>query len=545
MAQQRALIAGGRLGRRGPRHRAPSSRPTPRSRSSSTASPQERARRRAAELGADGRRRARRAGAARRARPRPRPYDAGAPRRARHALDTTGLIDRRGRRPDRRDGAPDERRGPHDRPEGRRRRLPQRRQVLARQPPQRVARGGRPRAPRRHARPQRGRRASGTAARFTLIDTGGMDFARRATRSPARSASRRRPRSPTPTSRCSSSTRSAGVRPGDEELADLLRRWHKPVIVAANKVDDVKDMPLAARVPRARPRRAACRSRAAQGLGTGDLLDRVVERAARGRRRRGGRRRRSAWRSSGARTSASPRSSTGSSAPSGSSSPTSPAPRATRSTCRSRSTAAASCVVDTAGMRRQAKVTESVEYYTDAALAAGGRARRRRARRLRRARRRHRAGPADRRAGDEGGLRDRAGAQQVGPRADGARTTSTTSAPRSTTSCACARKVLTVSAQERAQRRARCSPRRSRSATASRTRIPTPELNRFLGEVVAGAPAARQAGPPAEAALHGADRDAPAALRHPGQHPQPSDARLRLLPREPSARSASASTASR
>ena len=51
----------------------------------------------------------------------------------------------------------------------------------------------------------------------------------------------------------------------------------------------------------------------------------------------------------------------------------------------------------------------------DAALPARGRARRRRARGLRRHRRRDLAGPADRRHGDEGGLRDRARAQQVGP----------------------------------------------------------------------------------------------------------------------------------
>ena len=55
----------------------------------------------------------------------------------------------------------------------------------------------------------------------------------------------------------------------------------------------------------------------------------------------------------------------------------------------------------------------------DAALAARGRARRRRARRLRRPRRRHQPGPAHRRAGDEGGLRHRARAQQVGHRRDG------------------------------------------------------------------------------------------------------------------------------
>ena len=76
-------------------------------------------------------------------------------------------------------------------------------------------------------------------------------------------------------------------------------------------------------------------------------------------------------------------------------------------------------LIDTAGMRRQAKVADSVEYYTALRSQARRRARRRRARRLRRARRRHRPGPAHRRAGDEGGLRDRARAQQVGPRLPG------------------------------------------------------------------------------------------------------------------------------
>src|SRR5260370_19119913 len=38
----------------------------------------------------------------------------------------------------------------------------------------------------------------------------------------------------------------AGLRPGDEELADLLRRAHMPVVVAANKCDTVADLPLAA-----------------------------------------------------------------------------------------------------------------------------------------------------------------------------------------------------------------------------------------------------------------------------------------------------------
>src|ERR1051325_168767 len=29
----------------------------------------------------------------------------------------------------------------------------------------------------------------------------------------------------------------AGQRPGDSEVADILRRWSKPVLVAANKID--------------------------------------------------------------------------------------------------------------------------------------------------------------------------------------------------------------------------------------------------------------------------------------------------------------------
>jgi len=67
----------------------------------------------------------------------------------------------------------------------------------------------------------------------------------------------------------------AGVRPGDEELAAELRGAPVPVIVAANKVDSAASIPDAAEfhglglgdpVPVS----------AAQGLGTGDLLDRIV-----------------------------------------------------------------------------------------------------------------------------------------------------------------------------------------------------------------------------------------------------------------------------
>jgi GTP-binding protein len=67
----------------------------------------------------------------------------------------------------------------------------------------------------------------------------------------------------------------AGLRPGDEEMAELLRRSPLPVLVAANKVDTVTEMPHAAeffRLGLGDPIPVS----AAQGLGTGDLLDRIV-----------------------------------------------------------------------------------------------------------------------------------------------------------------------------------------------------------------------------------------------------------------------------
>jgi GTP-binding protein len=68
----------------------------------------------------------------------------------------------------------------------------------------------------------------------------------------------------------------AGLRPGDQEMADLLRRSSLPCIVAANKCDGVADLPLAAdfhRLGLGDPLPVS----AAQGLGSGDLLDRIVE----------------------------------------------------------------------------------------------------------------------------------------------------------------------------------------------------------------------------------------------------------------------------
>jgi GTP-binding protein len=67
----------------------------------------------------------------------------------------------------------------------------------------------------------------------------------------------------------------AGVRPGDEEMADLLRRGTVPVLVAANKIDTAHDLALASDFYGLGLGEPIAVS-AAQGLGTGDLLDRIA-----------------------------------------------------------------------------------------------------------------------------------------------------------------------------------------------------------------------------------------------------------------------------
>jgi GTPase len=68
----------------------------------------------------------------------------------------------------------------------------------------------------------------------------------------------------------------AGLRAGDLEVADLLRRGSLPVVVAANKIDSVRDLSLGAEFHSLGLGDPIAVS-AAQGLGSGDLLDRIVE----------------------------------------------------------------------------------------------------------------------------------------------------------------------------------------------------------------------------------------------------------------------------
>src|SRR6201992_369642 len=67
----------------------------------------------------------------------------------------------------------------------------------------------------------------------------------------------------------------AGMRPGDQEMAELLRRSPLPVRVSANKGDTAKALPLAAEF-HALGLGDPIAVSAAQGLGTGDLLDRMA-----------------------------------------------------------------------------------------------------------------------------------------------------------------------------------------------------------------------------------------------------------------------------
>src|SRR5258708_7610993 len=80
---------------------------------------------------------------------------------------------------------------------------------------------------------------------FKLIDTGGMDFE---DEDPLAGSIRDQARAGIADAQVAVLVVDprAGVRPRDEEMADLLRRATLPTIVAANKIDGVADVPLAA-----------------------------------------------------------------------------------------------------------------------------------------------------------------------------------------------------------------------------------------------------------------------------------------------------------
>ena len=110
---------------------------------------------------------------------------------------------------------------------------------------------------------------------FDLIDTGGVDLANDDALARAVQAQAKAAIEDAEVILLVVDARS-GLGPGDAELADLLRRSDRPVIVAANKIDRPEDEPLAAEL-HALGLGEPIPVSASHGLGTGDLLDLLVE----------------------------------------------------------------------------------------------------------------------------------------------------------------------------------------------------------------------------------------------------------------------------
>src|SRR5688500_15168089 len=110
---------------------------------------------------------------------------------------------------------------------------------------------------------------------FTLIDTGGVDLDDDAPLAVSIQDQARAALADAEVAMLVVDAR-AGLRPGDEEIADILRRGGVPVVIAANKIDSPRDLPLAHDfhgLGLGEPMAVS----ASQGLGTGDLLDRLVD----------------------------------------------------------------------------------------------------------------------------------------------------------------------------------------------------------------------------------------------------------------------------
>jgi GTPase len=111
--------------------------------------------------------------------------------------------------------------------------------------------------------------------RFLLVDTGGVDLEEEDDLARAVQSQARHALAESQVAVLVVDAR-AGLRAGDDDLARELRRAHIPVLVAANKIDSAKAIPDAAEfyglglgdpIPVS----------GVQGLGTGDLLDKITE----------------------------------------------------------------------------------------------------------------------------------------------------------------------------------------------------------------------------------------------------------------------------
>ena len=370
---------------------------------------------------------------------------------------------------------------------------------------------------------------------FKLIDTGGVDFE---DEDPLAGSIRDQARAGLADAQVAVLVvdARAGIRPGDEEMADLLRRSSVPSIVAANKCDGVGDIPQAAEFHRLGLGEPLAVS-AAQGLGSGDLLDRIVQLLPEAQDE--------------------PDEDTVRLAVIG-------RPNVGKSSLVNRVLGEERTIVsdlagttrdaidtplvvdgrkltliDTAGIRRQSKVADSVEYYTtlrshraaeraDVALVVCDARDGVTAQDLRIAELAMKSACAtalvlnkwDVYEGDEDGLRARARARGRKAAAAPARA-----------DCQREDRPACGAPAERGDRAGRSHVRADSHARAQ----PLPGGGR-AGAPAAGGDAAQRRSAPPEAPLHGPDRRAPAAVRDPGQLPHARDPRLRLLPREPAAR---------
>ena len=335
----------------------------------------------------------------------------------------------------------------------------------------------------------------------------------------------------------------AGLRPGDAELARELRGGPVPVLVAANKVDEGPQAGLAAEfygLGLGDPLPVS----ATQGLGTGDLLDRIVERLP----------------GAGEEAAEATRLALIGRPNVGKSSLlnkllgeerviVTPVAGTTRDAIDTRIEfdGREVVLVDTAGLRRRTKVAGTVDYYAQ--------------------------------------LRS----EQAADRAQVAivvcdATEGVTSEDFRVAELAMKNKCATVVALNKWDRSSRGRRDRFKDAQDAKARVTKklrqrPQvmavsaktgrgLKRLVAEALSladrsravdpdaraeplpgrppdAAPATRRARQAAAHVLHGPVRDRPAALRGPGQQPGPRHARLRLLPREPPARAIPACTACR
>ncbi|HMI29119.1 MAG TPA: ribosome biogenesis GTPase Der [Gaiellaceae bacterium] len=112
--------------------------------------------------------------------------------------------------------------------------------------------------------------------RFLLIDTGGVDIADSSPMTQSIAAQAREAIAEADLILFVVDAR-AGITPGDAEVADILRRAHKPVLLIANKIDDPAQESLAYDLHRLGLGDPIPIS-SLHGHGSGDLLDRIVER---------------------------------------------------------------------------------------------------------------------------------------------------------------------------------------------------------------------------------------------------------------------------